>query len=116
MAKLGKFRRRTDKIWNGTRRAVPHENLKSFLAQVRAHCAPDNSEADYSNNFSIWAEHTKSNALGDGRYFREGQTAGKNARRQRRSLRIPGSSRSSGLPRFAVASAKAAVRRPRSTA
>src|SRR5260370_22661163 len=64
MAKLSQFRRRTDKIWNGTRRAVPHENLKSFLAQVRAHCAADNSEADYSNNFSICAEHTKSNALG----------------------------------------------------
>ena len=64
IAKLGQFRWRTDKIRNGTRRAVPHENLKSFLAQVRAHRAADNSEADYSNNFSIWAEHTKSNALG----------------------------------------------------
>ena len=90
IANLSQFRWRTDKIWNRTWRAVPHENLKSFLAQIRAHRPADNSEADYSNNFSIWAEHTKSNARGDGQYFREGQTAGKSARRQRRSLRIPG--------------------------
>src|SRR5437660_12079162 len=69
IAKLGQFRRRTDKIWNSTRCAVPHENLKSFLSHIRAHRPADTSETDYSNNSSIWAEHTNSNAMGHSRYF-----------------------------------------------
>ncbi len=53
----GQFRRRTDKIWNRTRRPVPNENRKPFPAQIPAHSTTDNPEADYSNVFARWMGH-----------------------------------------------------------
>src|SRR5205814_2560853 len=108
IANLSQFRWRTDKIWNRTWRAVPHENLKSFLAQIRAHRSADNSEADYSNNFSIWAKHTKSNALGgmvdtSVKVKLRAKTSGGNGE----VCELQRSSRSGSLPRLAVASARA---------
>jgi hypothetical protein len=58
VTELGQFPRRTDKIWNRTRRSVPNENLKTFAAQVRGHTSTDNSEADHSNLLVRWMGHS----------------------------------------------------------
>ena len=53
IAKLGQLSRRPDKIWNGTRRPVPNENLKSFPAQIPTYPATDDPQADHSNRFVL---------------------------------------------------------------
>ena len=52
IAELRDLRGRSDKIGNGTRRAVPNEDMKSVFPQVIDHSLADDSEADYSNIFS----------------------------------------------------------------
>ena len=66
ITELGQFRRRADKIRNGTRRPVPNENLKPFAAQIRSHSATDNSETDHSNLLVRWMGHGRP-ALPSGR-------------------------------------------------
>jgi hypothetical protein len=52
IAKLSDLCRRSYKIGNGPRRAVPDEDMKAAFPQVLGHSLADDSEPDHSNIFS----------------------------------------------------------------
>jgi len=49
IAHLCDFRRRTDEIWNGPRRSIPHENMKPFFTQNIRDAASDYAEPNYAD-------------------------------------------------------------------